>query len=233
MTKKLVETEEATPVAVAKKTKVKQEPKQPEQETRYKVKLAFTEDVLGSVPKNAEIYKNYIESNKPPEQQEEEYKSIESVEERGWTTFRCDERGYFTYDYTIKGMFKELSHHLQVKGSIDIKGVKARISQFLFVYPRRIAFLNAKGKPIDKNTKLEVLERPLRVLGPMGERTCLARSDILPAGTQIEFEIVNEFPSLLTEDYLNKVLARGERLGWGQWRGSGAGRFVYKLERIE
>ena len=56
----------------------------------YRVVLTFTEPVLGTGPQNPEVYRDYIESMKPEDQQEDEYKTVESQEGRGWTGFHTD-----------------------------------------------------------------------------------------------------------------------------------------------
>lgn len=55
--------------------------------TKYRVTLTLTEPALGTVPLNPDVYRSYIESLKPEEQQEDEFKTVESKEERGHTGF--------------------------------------------------------------------------------------------------------------------------------------------------
>ena len=83
-----------------------------------------------------------------------------------------------------------------------------------------------------------ILERPLRAQTAQGERIALARSETIPAGSTMEFEIMVlgqimqgrtkvDFDELLTE-WLNF----GAWVGLGQWRGSGGyGQFEYEMVR--
>ena len=73
---------------------------------KYNVELVFQEDLLGTVPKDKEIYSTYIESKKPVEIEEDETASIE-IEEKGWTGFHSNAGAPFLYDYMIKGFFKD------------------------------------------------------------------------------------------------------------------------------
>jgi len=46
--------------------------------------------MLGTVAKDQEVYKTYIESKKPAGQTEPEYLTVEKSEEKGWTGFHKD-----------------------------------------------------------------------------------------------------------------------------------------------
>lgn len=72
-----------------------------------------------------------------------------------------------------------------------------------------------------------ICERPLRAMGAQGERVALARSETVPAGTQLTIEIKLIDPALRW--YVIEWLEYGKLRGLGQWRNSGKGRFTYEI----
>jgi len=71
-----------------------------------KVKIKTKTELLGTVPKDPEVYASWIETKKPAEIQENESENVEKIEEKGWTGFMKDENGLFIYEYMIKGFLK-------------------------------------------------------------------------------------------------------------------------------
>ena len=57
-----------------------------------KVKVRLLTEMLGTVTKDPEVYKTYIESKKPEGITEDEYLTVEKIEEKGWTGFHTDEK---------------------------------------------------------------------------------------------------------------------------------------------
>lgn len=197
---------------------------------KYKVTLTLTEQMLGTVPKNRDIYASYI-ATKAPELPTDELETVEEVEERGWTGFhRDDHGGLFLFDYQVRGFLKESIDSLRECGEIELKAVRRKIDRFLHVVPRRIPICDASGKQVTEPAG--VCERPLRAQTMRGERVSLARSDIVAAGATLTFSLVNQWADIFTEDMIRAGLDRGEWLGLGQWRTGGNGRFTYTLERV-
>lgn len=195
---------------------------------RYRVKLTFTQPLLGTAPKDRDVYAAYIASKAEltDEQLAEELESIEHVEEKGWTGFHCDENGPHLLDYMVKGYFKEACGALwRVKGtkSSKLRAYKKIINGLVFPEPRKI-YIKADGES-------DVLERPLRASTPQGERVALARSDTAPKGSSIEFELV--VLGVVSEALLREWLDYGQYSGMGQWRSGGWGRFEYTLEKVQ
>lgn len=193
-----------------------------------KVKLTFTESILGTCPANEEIYREYIGSKSPDaETIEEEVAALgeDFVAEKAMTVFPRTKDGVpFTYDYQIKGFFKDTCGGLRKVGSTKsakIKVFKKEIDKLIFPSPREIVFENYE--PIGE------CQRPLRASTPMGERVSLAISEEIPAGASITFEIC-----MLCDEHeaaVREWLDYGRFSGLGQWRNSGKGRFVW--EEIE
>jgi hypothetical protein len=180
-----------------------------------KVKIKLTTEMLGTVTKDPEVYKTYIESKKPETVTEDEYLTVEKIEEKGWTGFHQDEGGMFIYEYMIKGFLKAAGNVL--KDIIKIKALRSKIDDYVFIKPRKIYLgqLKADG----------VVERPLRAMTMMGPRVTLARSDYINAGKEIEFEIVLIPHKEIKEETILTLLKHGELMGLGQFRNGGYGRF--------
>jgi hypothetical protein len=201
----------------------------------YEIELTFKEPMLGTVPKDKELYKNYIASKAPvAENGDEEVETVQEMEEKGWTGFHCLPDGSpFIYDYMIKGFFKAACSMLsrvsgkRVKGqervsknhSSALKAFKKVIDGLVFIEPRQI--------PIEINGEMGVLERPLRAMTAQGERVALSRSDTVPAGSKIRFKVrvLGEVSQALLEEWLDY----GQYNGLGQWRNASYGSFTFTL----
>ena len=191
-----------------------------------KVTIKLTEDMLGTVAKDAKIYTKYIEDKKPEELKGEKEADtvMEDLENKGWTGFHCDDEGLFLYDYIVKGFLKNAGNIL--KEHLSIQALKSKISNQVFVYPRRVHLGIEKPEV--------ALERPLRAQTPQGPRVSLVKSDVVPAGTVITFEIRWIKGNKITENVLKKILSYGQLQGLGQWRNGGYGRFeLISIEKIK
>lgn len=193
---------------------------------KLKVRLTFTEPLLGSSPNNEEIYEDFIGSKAPnAATMEEEIESIglAAVKEKGMTVFPRMDDGVtpFIYDYHIKGFFKDSCGGLRrVKDSKSskIKAYKKEIDKLIFPKPRCI--------PIMNYGEIGKCQRPLRAMTMQGERVSLACSEEIQAGAFIEFSIL-----ILSDDLeavVREWLDYGELAGFGQWRNSGKGRFTWE-----
>jgi hypothetical protein len=194
----------------------------------YKVTLTFVEDLLGTIPKDQEVYKNYIASLAALEDAElaQELETVGKKEEKGWTGFHTLDGKPIIYDYSIKGYFKESCSMLRrCPDTLSAKftAFKKIIDGLVFVSPRRI--------PLQLSGPLGVLERPLRCSTPQGERVALARSDTAPAGTKMEFNVQVLDPKVNLK-VLREWLDYGSLHGLGQWRNGGFGKFTYKIKEV-
>ena len=190
-----------------------------------KVKLTFTEGILGTSPTNENIYRDYIGSKSPDADTiEEEIAALgeDAVADKGKTVFPRNADGMpFLYDYQIKGFFKDTCGGLRkVSGteSSKIKAFKKEIDKLIFPTPRQIPFADFG--------EITECQRPLRASTPQGERVSLAISEEIPAGATVTFEI-----ELFSDDHEKAVrewLNYGKHSGIGQWRNSGKGRFTWE-----
>jgi hypothetical protein len=142
----------------------------------------------------------------------------------------------FFWNYQIRGFFKD-SCGLLGRGkygqSATVSAYKKVIDGGVFVSPRRIAielpetFLDDYGEEMELDPeKLLILQRPLRTSGPSGERTAIASSELIPAGSRIKFCVNYTDPSW--HDLIVEWLNYGSEHGLGAWRNSGRGSFRWR-----
>jgi len=180
----------------------------------YKIEL--TTEMLGTVTKDPEVYRTYIESKKPETLNgEDEYLTVEKIEEKGWNGFHKDENGLFIYEYMVKGLLKHAGNIL--KDALKIKALRSKLDDYCFISPRRINLGQMEPDGY--------IERPLRAMTAQGPRVTLARSDYVKAGKVIEFQITLLPHKEISWDTINTLLAYGELSGLGQFRNGGYGRF--------
>lgn len=190
-----------------------------------KVKLTFTEPILGTSPANEDVYRDFIGSKSPDAtsvSDEVAALGANAVVEKGMTVFpRLPDGTPFLYDYQIKGFFKDSCGGLrkvEKTASSKIKAYKKEIDKLVFPQPRRI--------PIRFEGDIRECQRPLRAQTAQGERVSLAISEEIPAGATIEFSVV-----CLSDGYeaaVREWLDYGRWSGIGQWRNSGKGRFTWE-----
>ncbi|MDD5381882.1 MAG: hypothetical protein PHG53_09650 [Phycisphaerae bacterium] len=199
-----------------------------------KVRIKFVEPVLGTLSGNKDAATDFILSKNPakvPAQDEIEALPEDEALEKSSTIFPREDGRPFIWDYQLKGFFKDSCLALIMSGKMtqeELKKIgltkylyKRTIDMMLFVRPRKM-FLT-----IPEGGKIEFCERPLRGQTMRGERISLARSEMLPAGTTFEAEIMLLDKKL--EDFLKPWLDYGALRGLLQWRNSGMGSFVYEV----
>lgn len=190
-----------------------------------KVRVTFTEELLGTANSDPKIHEDFIASKAPDalsRTEEIEALGVDEVVEKAMTIFPRDEEGNpIVWDYQIKGFFKDTCSTLRkVTGtrSSKIKAYKKEIDGLIFPEPRKIK-INFDGE-------LGNCQRPLRAQTMQGERVALANSETIPAGAYIEFSV-----TCLSDDHIEVVkewLDYGRYKGLGQWRNSGKGRFTWE-----
>ena len=190
-----------------------------------KIRITFTEPILGTSPSNKDVYRDYIGSKAPDAstiEDEVEALGVDEVAEKSMTVFpRTAEGVPFLYDYQIKGFFKDTCGGLKKVTSTrssKIKAYKKEIDKLIFPFPREIPFENFGT--------ITECQRPLRAQTAQGERISLAMSEQIPAGATITFSV--DMLSDEHEDLLREWLDYGKYSGIGQWRNSGCGRFRWQ-----
>lgn len=187
-----------------------------------KVRLTFTEEILGTASNDKEIHAEYIASKAPdaPSKEEEiEAIGVEGVIEKSMTVFPRNAEGKpILFDYQIKGFFKNSAKAFNYVKKFP--AYKTKIDNLVFIKERQIVLQLPEGEEIGN------CQRPLRASTAQGERVALANSESCPIGTVIEFTIM-----VMLDELMNNViewLDYGKLSGIGQWHNSGKGRFEWK-----
>ena len=193
-----------------------------------RIRFHFFEEVLGTASFNKELHDEFIASKAPDalsREEEVEALGVGEVVEKGMTGFARDEHGNpIVWDYQFKGMLKDAVGCLRkVPGteSSKVKAYKKEIAGLIFPMPRKVV-LNMPPKSVVGDC-----QRPLRAQTAQGERVALAHSETVPAGTTCDVTFTLMLDS--HEKLLMEVLDYGMLRGFGQWRNSGKGRFMYQV----
>lgn len=226
---------------------------------RHRIRLTLTEDMLGSKPSRQDVYDRFVvvksqgrstglagaidvktaaaakaarEAVPGPEgaaAEESAAAADNPVEgaEVGYTVFPRDDQGLFLWDYQVKGYIKEAANTLKDHPAVKIANFRSKVDNFLFVRPRRVPLLNSDGARWTDAPS--ILERPLRAMTMQGPRVSLAKSDLLPAGTYLEFDVVVLNAGLISKSVLDALFSYGEFKGLGQWRNGGYGSFKFEF----
>ncbi len=209
---------------------------------KLKIKLTFTEDVLGGLNNNDKVFEEFHKPKAPVDKQAEEAEATvdpaaSNDMEKMTTVFPKNPDGSkFCWDYQVRGFFKEamtVGCELgeEVMKSLSKWTIKKTVDSMLFIEERRIPFIGVDGLPV---SKVRELERPLRAQTMRGERICLARSEVIDAGSSIVFTVgwleskSTKGTQRITEDAITWALNYGALKGFGQWRGGGWGRFRWE-----
>jgi hypothetical protein len=213
-------------------------------------KISFLESALGTSPNDPEIYMKYIASKAPNAQgieEEVEAIGVDGVAEQGMTVFpriNGDKNRPGFWPYQVKGFFKSGQQALndmvpnkedrKKKNSGYMSVYKRRIDTMIFVKAVDARWTEWKTAGTEKQLieihlpeggTISSCERPLRAQTMQGERVALAKSESVPEGSWMEFDVKILDPEL--KDYLFEWMEFGAYNGLGQWRNSGKGSFVY------
>lgn len=191
----------------------------------YRVRVTFTRPLLGSSPSEEGIYEEYVKG-KSDQASEEEIEHLPEEEfEKGTTVFMRQDDKPALKDYVVAGYLKETCSILRrVPGTLSSKlqAHKKIIDGLVFASPEYIV-VEAAGE-------IEILQRPLRAQTAKGERIALTASEMLPAGSTMEFTL--KIIGVVKEPLLREWLDHGELHGFGCWRNAGYGRFSYEMTKL-
>lgn len=196
-----------------------------------KVKARLTNDMLGTVPKDPDIYEKFIASKAAEATIAQISEELETVplptdDTRGWTGFHERDKKPFIYSYMLKGFFKEAMGMMKkVPGSAcsKISAHKKFVDGLLFIQEREIYFFHPNGSPV-LSSELIAVSRSLRAQTPQGERITIVKSDQIPEGSSFSFTI--KILGGLTRKIMNELFDYAELRALGQWRNAGYGTFT-------
>lgn len=208
-----------------------------------KARWTFGTPLLGTVVGNPEVATDYISSKHPDGVQADEVEALpsaaeieENIEEetRNKTTYFYRQPGGtapVVMDYQIKGHFKGAMDALLLADEYTKKELK-KFGLTRYMYKRsidKLVFPAPRFIPVvlpDGVTELSFVERPLRGETAKGERIALARSEAVPIGSYIEFEI--DWLGSKLDEWIPRWLDYGKLGGFLQWRSGGYGRFTWE-----
>lgn len=196
-----------------------------------KIKLTFTEPVLGTMSGNKELAEEFIIAKHPDGLSKDEiealYEGQEILEKK--TTFfpRVDDEPII-WDYQVKGFFKGACEALIHTGEWTKEQLKKfRLTPYLFKKTINTqVFVFPRTNKIKLSGEITFLERPLRGETMKGERISLARSEVVPASSSIEIEI--QWLNDNLDEWIRRWLDYGKYVGMLQWRTASFGRFKWK-----
>ena len=195
---------------------------------RIPVRVTLLDEALGMMPASKKVYRDFIAAKAPDAPTTEEEVAAYGVDEvagAGMTRFpRNADDEPIMLDYQVKGFFKDSCGLLRrAKGtkSSKVAAYKKVIDGTIFVEPREIALKLPEGR------ECGICERPLRAQTAQGERVALASSETVPAGTQMDFDVL--LLNATDEGLVREWLDYGCLHGLLQWRNSGKGRFTWEI----
>jgi hypothetical protein len=156
---------------------------------KMKVRLTFTEEMLGTANNNKDIHAQFIASKAPdaPKREEEiEAIGVAAEIEKSMTVLPRTEDGKpMLWDYQIKGFFKNACKAMNaMTGAVKLTAFKTKIDNLVFIEERKIPLIMPEGMEIGD------CQRPLRAETAQGPRVALANSETVPVGTQLEFTVI-------------------------------------------
>lgn len=197
-----------------------------------RVRLTLIDDLLGTASSDPELHETYIASKAPDALSREEEVAALGVDEavaKGRTVFPRDKDGDpVIWSYQIRGFFKSACQALRtIKGtkSSALKAYKKQIDLRIFVFPDA-KDRSSRGIKINVNGEIGDCQRPLRAQTMQGERVAIADSEMVPAGSTLEFDIL--MMDGADREMVKEWLDYGSLNGLGQWRNSGKGAYVWE-----
>ena len=199
---------------------------------KYKVRLTFKEEILGTANSDPDIHERFIASKAPDAlTREEEVAALgaDAVTKMGMTIFHKDADGNpVLWGYQIRGFLKSAAKAIGEEiPDLKVVAYKSVVDEHIIVPERQIVL------HMPENGSIGNCQRPLRAETAQGPRVALANSETCPAGTWCEFTIINKRPDRVTDEHVEMWLYKGRDNGLGQWRNSGKGSFKSKILSAE
>ena len=166
--------------------------------------------------------------------------TLSSFDHKGTTIFYWDQEKDLPCisDHMIYGFMKAsaeaISRTLPKKNGTVMNScsyTQSIINQHVRCKERFISFSEDIAR--DENGAPEFLQRSLRAMTAQGPRVSLAKSEQVPEGSSIEFNLIVRKGSPLKEEHIKEIFENGAFCGIGQWRNAGYGMFeVVEFQRV-
>jgi hypothetical protein len=206
----------------------------------YNIEIKFTSNFASSTPKNPKDIEGMLESRMMPEaefqkrinagevlktvdelaeQVEDEVQANGEVE-RGYATFKSDEKGLYYEGRCIRAHLKDCANILQK--ILDIKALKSKVANRVYVYPEKIYL--GKKEPDGHETRI------VHAMTMKGPRSSLKTIDFV-TGAVLKFQIKVLDDGVIDDKLLKSLFEYGGIHGMGQERSQDWGRYdLVKLE---
>jgi hypothetical protein len=208
---------------------------------KIKISAKLIESMIGTVPKNKQIFTDFVQNKmgefqgkpiKTAAEMNEEIESVPNACEKTATGFHSDVFSIFIYNYLILGNIKANLYCLISNGFCKVHYYKKSADLFIKIKPRKIRFYRDDDEhPLQYADG--TIERSIRGQTPKGERVFLGKGDVINRDSKFKFEVeLFKNDKGLTPEVLIEALKFGKHNGLGQWRGSG-GYGKYKLLSVK
>jgi len=199
---------------------------------KYEVELHFTTQFASSTPKNPKDIEAMLLArapSKPPEnptplpelaeQVAEEVEAAEEVE-RGYATFKRDEKGLYYEARCVRAHIKDCANVLQTW--LGIKALKSKVANRVYVEPDKI-YLD-KSEPDGNETRI------VHAMTMKGPRSSLKTIDFVDKPV-LKFTLKVMDDGVIDEKILKAIFEYGSEHGMGQERSQDWGK--YEMVRLE
>jgi hypothetical protein len=209
---------------------------------KYEVELRFTTPFASSTPKNPKDIEAMLIARAPSElelkkrmeageeitqipelaeQVAEEVKASEEVE-RGYATFKRDDKGLYYEARCVKAHIKDCANQLQ--GFLEIKALKSKVANRVYVEPAKI-YLD-KSEPDGSEVRI------VHAMTMKGPRSSLKTIDYVDSPT-LKFQLKVLDDGVIDEEILKAIFEYGSEHGMGQERSQDWGKYeLVKLEEV-
>lgn len=211
----------------------------------YMVRLRFITPFASSIPKNPEEIWAMLEHRKASDSAfrkataagdvtplvdlaEEVIAEAQATEdaERGWATFKKDERGLYYEGRCVKGHLKDCA--TQVSRQLSMTAFKAKLANQVYVFPEKIYVADAAGAVRQQPDSSEV--RFVHAMTPAGMRSSLKRIEYVnDARLTFNLKVFTVKTDQITLELLDRVFDYGATHGMGQERSQGWGQYEYEI----
>ena len=210
---------------------------------RYAVELRFTTPFASSTPKNPRDIEAMLIARAPSdaglqkrkdageeivpldelgEQVAEEVKASEEVE-RGYATFKRDDKGLYYEARCVKAHIKDCANQLQ--GFLETKALKSKVANRVYVEPAKIYL--GKSEPDGSEVRI------VHAMTMKGPRSSLKTIDFVDSPV-LKFQLKLLDDSVIDMEILKAIFEYGGQHGMGQERSQDWGKYeLLKLEEAE
>jgi len=199
----------------------------------YTVELEFTTPFAAALPRTRREIAAMLEHRMPASPPEDAVPTEELVEqvaravaadtepERNWATFPRDDGGIYYEARCVRAHLKDCAS--QVAGVLGLRGLKAQVSNRVYVEPQRLRLRRPDGSPISGPDGTE--ERMIHVLTRLGPRNDIKHIDYVAPPSRLGFtlKVVND--GVVTEAILRAMFEYGGVHGMGQERSQQWGQY--------